>query len=41
MSFNPEVLKQAVVFSRKRHKLSHTPVLFNNVPIKRSFIQSI
>ena len=41
MSFNPDVSKQAqeVVFSRKYLKLAHPPVLFNNVPVKRSSIQ--
>ena len=27
------------MFSRKRHKLAHLPVLFNNVPVKRCSIQ--
>ena len=41
MSFNPDVSKQAqeVIFSRKSHKLAHPPVIFNNVPVKRSSIQ--
>ena len=41
MSFNPDVSKQAqeVIFSRKRHKLAHPPVIFNNVPVKRCSIQ--
>ena len=41
MTFNPDVLKQAqkVVFSCKSHKLAHSPVLLNNVPVKRCSIQ--
>ena len=41
MSFSPDVSKQAqeVVFSRKSYKLAHPPVFFNNVLVKRCFIQ--
>ena len=40
-SFYPDVSKQAqkVVFSSKRHELSHPPVVFSNVPVKGSSIQ--
>ena len=36
MSFNPDPLKQAVelIFSRKRNKVDHPVVLFNNTPVK-------
>ena len=41
MSFNPDILKQAkeVVFSHKSHKLTCPPVHFNNVLVKRCYIQ--
>ena len=41
MSFNPDILKQAkeVVFSHKSHKLTRPPVHFNNVLVKRCYIQ--
>ena len=41
MSFNPDVSKQAqkIAFSCRSQKLAHPPVLFNNVPVKRCFIQ--
>ena len=37
MSFNPDPQKQAVelLFSRKRHKIDHPDVLFNNIPVKK------
>ena len=40
ISSNPDVSKQAqdIVFSCKSHKLAHSPVLFNNVPVKRCSI---
>ena len=28
-----------MVFTRKSHKLAHSPVIFNNVPVQRSSIQ--
>ena len=36
MSFNPDPLKQAVelIFSRKRNKVDHPVILFNNTPVK-------
>ena len=41
MSFNPDVSKQAqeVFFFHKSHRLTHPPVLFNNIPVKRCSIQ--
>ena len=41
MSFNPEVTKQAqeVVFSRKRQKVTHPTVYFNNSPVTQSSSQ--
>ena len=37
MSFNPDPLKQPVevIFSRKRNKVDHPVILFNNTPVKR------
>ena len=37
MSFNLDPLKQAVelIFSRKRNKIDHPLILFNNTPMKR------
>ena len=37
MSFNPDPQKQAVeiVFSRKRNKIDHPVILFNDTPVKK------
>ena len=37
MSFNPDLQKQAVeiIFSRKRNKIDHPGILFNNTPVKK------
>ena len=37
MSFNPDPQKQAVeiIFSRKRNKIDHPVVLFNDTPVKK------
>ena len=37
MSFNPDPIKQAVelAFSRKRNKMDHPVILFNDVPVKK------
>ena len=37
MSFNPDLQKQAVeiLFSRKRNKIDHPGILFNNTPVKK------
>ena len=41
ISFNPDFSKQAqeVAFSLKSHKLTHSPSLFDDVPVKRCSIQ--
>ena len=37
MRFNPDITKQAieVIFSHKRNKPNHPPLLFNGIPVKR------
>ena len=37
MEFNPDITKQAieVIFSHKKKKITHPPLLFNGIPVKR------
>ena len=41
MSFNPDVLKQVqeVIFCKKRQKVFHPTVLFNNIPVQHGTVQ--
>ena len=37
MSFNPDPQKQAIelLLSKKRHKIDHPDIFFNNIPVKK------